>query len=302
MSSSFILRVSVLRPQPSSTDASRRRPPLRASAASMTIRSKRGIAVSSSGTRRARLDAREFFVRPTSERCLPVARRRAGALDGAQFRRQILDINLSARRHHREPAARVLQLATLPGHGNAGEVLLRFGSQHFRLAAEFRGRGFEEVSGEQRNVFATFRQARQMDADDVEPVIEVFAERTLFDEALEVLVRRRDDAYVDAHRRVSADAIELSVGEYAQQARLRIGRHVADLVEEQRAAVGLFESSDALLCSAGERAFLVAEQFRFDEVLRNGGHVQCDERRARRADCADAARARRVPCRCPIRR
>ena len=44
-------------------------------------------------------------------------------------------------------------------------------------------------------------------------------------------------------RLVAADAVELAVGEHAQQARLQVGRHVADLVEEQRAAVGLLEAA-----------------------------------------------------------
>jgi hypothetical protein len=45
---------------------------------------------------------------------------------------------------------------------------------------------------------------------------------------------------------VAADAVELALRQHAQQARLQIGRHVADLVEEQRAAVGLLEAAAAL--------------------------------------------------------
>ena len=78
-------------------------------------------------------------------------------------------------------------------------------------------------------------------------------------ELFEILVRRGDDAHVDFHRRVTADAIELAVGEHAQQSRLGFGRHVADFIEKQTAAVGLLETALTLLCRAGERAFLVAE-------------------------------------------
>ena len=48
---------------------------------------------------------------------------------------------------------------------------------------------------------------------------------------------------------MAADAVELAVGEHAQQARLQVGRHVADLVEEQRAALGLLEAPAARACA-----------------------------------------------------
>src|SRR4029079_8937497 len=48
---------------------------------------------------------------------------------------------------------------------------------------------------------------------------------------------------------------------------LRVRAHVPDLVEEERAAVGLLEAADALLVGAGERALLVAEQLGLEEVL-----------------------------------
>ncbi len=45
------------------------------------------------------------------------------------------------------------------------------------------------------------------------------------------------------------------------------GAHVADFVEEDRAVVGLLELADLLLGRAGERALLVAEQLRLDQLL-----------------------------------
>jgi acyl-CoA reductase-like NAD-dependent aldehyde dehydrogenase len=51
-------------------------------------------------------------------------------------------------------------------------------------------------------------------------------------------------AHVDADQLAAADAEELALGQHPQQARLQRRRHVADLVEEQRAAVGLLEAAD----------------------------------------------------------
>ena len=48
---------------------------------------------------------------------------------------------------------------------------------------------------------------------------------------------------------------------------MHVERHIADLVEEQRAAVGLFKAPLTDLVRSGEGAFLVAEQLRLDQIL-----------------------------------
>ena len=53
---------------------------------------------------------------------------------------------------------------------------------------------------------------------------------------------------------------------------------LADLVEEDRAAVGRLELPDLELVGAGEGAALVAEQLALQEVTRHGGAVDLDER------------------------
>jgi hypothetical protein len=57
-------------------------------------------------------------------------------------------------------------------------------------------------------------------------------------------------------------------------------RHVADLVQEQGAVVGLLELAEVAGSGAGEAAFFVAEQFAFDQLGGHGGAVQGDERPA----------------------
>ena len=106
---------------------------------------------------------------------------------------------------------------------------------------------------------------------------QVFAEQALAHPLLEVLVGGGDHAHVRAQRLVAADAVELSVGQHAQQARLQVGRHVADLVQEQRAALGLLEAAASQLLRAGERAALVAEQLGLEQIARNRRGVQRDE-------------------------
>ncbi len=129
-----------------------------------------------------------------------------------------------------------------------------------------------------RNIFAAHAQRRHFDADHVQAMQKVFAEQALAHALFQLLVRGRDHAHVDAHRDLPADAIELAFCEHAQQPRLQLRRHVADLVEKQRAAVGLLEAPAPQLIRAGERALLVAEQFRLQQIRSEGGRVECDER------------------------
>ena len=117
-----------------------------------------------------------------------------------------------------------------------------------------------------------------MDADDVQTVEQVLTETPLADQALQVLVGRGDDAYVHLDRFMPADPVELSVGQHPQQTGLQFRRHITDLVQKQGAAVRLFETSYAAPLGPGEGPLFVAEQLRFEQVMRYGRHVQCDER------------------------
>src|SRR6478672_10892305 len=94
----------------------------------------------------------------------------------------------------------------------------------------------------------------------------------------EVAVRRRDDANVDTNRGRAPDALELLLLQDAKQLRLQVESHLADLVEEQRAAVRALEGALDAPDRAGEGAALVAEEGALDQPLGECGAVQLDER------------------------
>ena len=94
----------------------------------------------------------------------------------------------------------------------------------------------------------------------------------------QVAVRGGDDADVDAHGPLAADAHDLAVLDDAKQAHLRGEGELADLVEEERAAVGLLEPALAPRERAGERALLVAEELRVDQLGGNRAAVHAAER------------------------
>ncbi len=130
---------------------------------------------------------------------------------------------------------------------------------------------------EQRDVFGALAQAWQSHADHVEAVIQVLAERSFAHPLLQVLVRRCDHAHVRLELLMAADAVERPIRQDPQQARLQLGGHVADLIEEQRPAFGLLEAAAPLLLRAGERATLVAEELGLEQVLRHRGGIDGDE-------------------------
>ena len=126
-----------------------------------------------------------------------------------------------------------------------------------------------EVIDQQRECLHAAPAAAGPDREDVEPVVEILAE----------LVRPRSSARDRgwsprrrgrrrAMRARAADALELALLQDAQQLRLHLQRQLADLVEEQRAAVGQLEAAGSGRDRAGERAPLVPEQLALEQRRR----------------------------------
>ena len=99
----------------------------------------------------------------------------------------------------------------------------------------------EEVLHQQRNIFAALAQRRQIEADYVEAVKQVFAEAAFFHHLAEIHVGGGDDAHVHLNFLHAAQVHELAVLQHAQNLALRVHAHGADFVEEEGAAVGNFE-------------------------------------------------------------
>ena len=83
----------------------------------------------------------------------------------------------------------------------------------------------------------------------------------------DVAVGGRETRTSTLMRLLAADALELALLQHAQQLRLQARRHVANLVEEQRALVGQLEAAELALDRAGERALLVPEQLGLEQRL-----------------------------------
>src|SRR5581483_10436836 len=112
----------------------------------------------------------------------------------------------------------------------------------------------EKVADEIPDVLVALAERRDPDLDDAEPVVQIRAEPCGDHLRAEVAVRGGDDPDVDLAPLVAAHALHHAVLDDAEDLRLQRGRRVADLVEEERAAVREFELADPLPDGARESA------------------------------------------------
>jgi len=136
--------------------------------------------------------------------------------------------------------------------------------------AGLRRRPAQEVVGEERDVGRPVAQRRHLDRDHVDPPEEVGAKPARGHESLEVLVGGEDDAGIDRVGPRAADRLELQRLQHAQQLHLERRRRRADLVEKDRAAVGLEKLSRPVPHGPGERPRHVAEEFALEQRV---GHA-----------------------------
>src|SRR4029077_12558264 len=93
----------------------------------------------------------------------------------------------------------------------------------------------------------------------------------------QVPVSRRYYADVDGNRLITPDPLQLSFLEYSQEGKLCLGRKLADLVKENRPAIGGFEASCASLKRPGKGTFFVAEKFGSNQRGRNDRAINANK-------------------------
>ena len=98
-----------------------------------------------------------------------------------------------------------------------------------------------------------------MHTNNIETVEQILSELTLLYQLLKVLVSRSDNSYIHLHRCMTTDAVELTVCQYAQQARLSLGRHIADFIKKERTAIRLLEAATTSCLCAGKGTLLMSK-------------------------------------------
>src|ERR1700730_4315458 len=107
-------------------------------------------------------------------------------------------------------------------------------------------------------------------------MIEIFTKLACHKFCLDIASCRRDDTHIDLDLVGATYALKRLFDEHAQNLVLRLPRHVGDLVDEQRAAMGLFESTDLAPLTIGW--LLDAEQLDLHAFGHHRGSIDDDER------------------------
>ncbi len=114
----------------------------------------------------------------------------------------------------------------------AADVMVRTGLPESR--ANFSRKKF----GEGGDVLFVVAKRRNIDGDDIEAIVEVFAEGAIFERGAEIAIGGGDEADVHFDGFRAAEALEFALLKDAQEFHLRGGGNVADFVEEERAFIG----------------------------------------------------------------
>src|SRR5271166_2490076 len=172
-----------------------------------------------------------------------------------------------------------LQLPDIPRPGIASEAIHHLRCNFSDLTPQLDIIAPQEELHQQRQVVSPVAQGRQMDGDDIEPVIEIRSEFTLRRPRLQIAVGSPDQPHVGPDQFVATDPLELLILEQAEHLGLHGFGHVANLVQEECPAVALLELADPLAVGPGEGAALVAEQLAFQQALGDGRAVEGPIRR-----------------------
>ncbi len=157
--------------------------------------------------------------------------------------RQIVHVERVARCEDDHLVDDVLQLADIAGPTIIDQIAQCFWRDRLDFATVQLVGLLNEMMNERADVLSPIAQGQQVDVRLLQAKEQVLAKLLLDDGLLQIAIGRRDHAHVHVNRAARTDASQLAVLQHTEQLGLHGQRHVADFVEEDRAAVGLFEEA-----------------------------------------------------------
>ena len=98
-----------------------------------------------------------------------------------------------------------------------------------------------EMPGELRNILLVLSKGWDADWHHVEAVVEVFTESAFLECGPQVAIGGGDQSHVDLKRPGAAQPFKFTLLKHPKQFHLDGGRHVPDLIEENRTSIGELE-------------------------------------------------------------
>ena len=158
-----------------------------------------------------------------------------------QVGRQILRQHFLGGGHHGQPAADVSNWRTLPDHGNCISSASVSGCRVFAsVPSSLRFSAENSVSDAECP--PPFPQRRQLHADHIQAVEQVFAEFTFCHQPLQILMSGGNNPSHPLSPARNRRRGKTGLRQHPQQPCSNIERHIADFIEKQRAAVRLLKT------------------------------------------------------------
>src|SRR5690554_4449062 len=160
----------------------------------------------------------------------------------------------------------VLELADISREFIGEQERFRLGTDSANSPPQSLVVAIEEMRKEQRDVLGALSQRRKLDVDDVQAVVEIFAQPSFADLLLEVSIGRGDEADVHADGFDAADALKFLLLKRAEKLHLHARWDLRDLIEKKRALVRELKTARLARHGAGERPALVSEELRLEQL------------------------------------
>src|ERR1017187_3955015 len=130
------------------------------------------------------------------------------------------------------PLEYILQFADVARPVIVRECIQNRGRNQIDVATHALRMFLDKVAREQRYVFTALSQWWNLQGENMQPVVEIGAEFAFLHHCFKVTVGGGDQAGVSPDRAIAAHTLEFLVLNRAEQLRLELKRHFADLVEE----------------------------------------------------------------------
>ena len=130
------------------------------------------------------------------------------------------------------------------------------------------------MADQQRDILSAPAQRRQGQFHGVQPVVQVFSDRSVPHHCLHIHVCGRNDPHIHVDDLGAAQAHHLFFLQHPQQLYLKGRTHPFHLIQKQRSPVGALKKAKlAALLRPGKRAVLIPKQLALQQVFRHGRAV-----------------------------
>ena len=163
--------------------------------------------------------------------------------------------------------ANVARIGVLSQPSKSGGLELRDGS------TVLFGGHLQEVADQRRNIARPPSQGWNVDLDNLQTVVEILSELSFSNQHRKILVGCAENPNIHRNGLSSSQPLDQPVFQNPQNIGLGFGRHVSNLIQKESPVPCLLEFADPLAGRPRKSPFLVAEEFTFNQVGRDGSAV-----------------------------